>query len=122
MVENLQIFEITRTIFSSSERSEQLLVMECFLTCSWGFLIPNKLEQLQFKLEKNFGIQKSAGKVRKRFLRGSASCPPMIRSLAKPTLVKRGQKRPNEAMLWTKIITNFDPLKKVLQNRTDITY
>ena len=32
------------------------------------------------------------------------------------------QKRPNEAMLWTKIITNFDPLKKVLQNRTDITY
>ena len=35
------------------------------LTCSWKFLIPNKLEQLELKWEKNFGIQKSAGKVRK---------------------------------------------------------
>ena len=32
-----------------------------FLTCSWRFLISNKLEQL--KLEKNIGIQKHAGKV-----------------------------------------------------------
>ena len=30
-----------------------------FLTCSWRFLISNKLEQLEFKLEKH------AGKVRK---------------------------------------------------------
>ena len=27
-----------------------------FLTCSWRFIIPNKLEQLEFKLEKNTGI------------------------------------------------------------------
>ena len=36
-----------------------------FLTCSWRFLISNKLEQLGFKLEKNIGIRKHAGKVRK---------------------------------------------------------
>ena len=27
-----------------------------FLTCSWRFLISNKLEQLEFKLGKNIGI------------------------------------------------------------------
>ena len=27
-----------------------------FLTCSWRFLRSNKLEQLEFKLEKNIGI------------------------------------------------------------------
>ena len=27
-----------------------------FLTCSWRFLRPNKLDQLEFKLEKNIGI------------------------------------------------------------------
>ena len=27
-----------------------------FLTCSWRFLIPNKLEQLEFMLEKIIGI------------------------------------------------------------------
>jgi hypothetical protein len=27
-----------------------------FLTCSWRFLIPNNLEQLEFKLEKIIGI------------------------------------------------------------------
>ena len=27
-----------------------------FLTCSWRFLISNKSEQLEFKLEKNIGI------------------------------------------------------------------
>ena len=36
-----------------------------FLTCSWKFLGSNKLEQLEFELEKNIGIQKHAGKVRK---------------------------------------------------------
>ena len=36
-----------------------------FLTCSWRFLRSNKLEQLEFKLEKIIGIQKLAGKVRK---------------------------------------------------------
>ena len=34
----------------NSERSEQ------FLTCSWRFLISNKLEKFEFKLEKNIGI------------------------------------------------------------------
>ena len=29
---------------------------ECFLTCSWSFFISNKLEQLEFKLEKVLGI------------------------------------------------------------------
>ena len=44
---------LNRTIYSNSERSEQDLVTECFLTCSWKFLISNNLEQLEFKLEKN---------------------------------------------------------------------
>ena len=39
------------------KRSEQFLVTECFLTCSWRFLRSNKLEQLEFKLEKIIGIQ-----------------------------------------------------------------
>ena len=41
-----KIFEITATIYLNSERSEQVLVTECFLTCSWRFLIANRLEQL----------------------------------------------------------------------------
>ena len=38
-----------------------------FLTCSWRFLISNKLKQLEYKLEKIIGISKHAGKVRKSF-------------------------------------------------------
>ena len=53
------------TIYSNSEGSEQFLVTECFLTCSWRFLITNKLKQLECKLEKFIGILKHAGKVRK---------------------------------------------------------
>ena len=45
--------------------SEQFLVTECFLICSQRFLISNKLEQLEFKLKKTFGIQKHARKFRK---------------------------------------------------------
>ena len=41
-------FEITRTIYSNSERAEQFLVTECFFR--WSFLIFNKLEQLEFKM------------------------------------------------------------------------
>ena len=37
-----------------------------FLSCSWRLLISNELEQLEFKLEKNIGIQKHEGKVRNR--------------------------------------------------------
>jgi hypothetical protein len=47
---------MTRTIYSNSERSEQFLVIECFLTCFWMFLLSYKLEQLEFRLEKNLGI------------------------------------------------------------------
>ena len=36
-----------------------------FLTCCWRFLRYNIVEQLKLKSEKNIGIQKSAGKVRK---------------------------------------------------------
>ena len=39
-----------------------------FLACSWGFLRFDKLEQLEFELEKNIGIYKLAGKVRKLWL------------------------------------------------------
>ena len=52
-----KIFEIARTIYLNSEISEQFLVTECFfLTCSWRILRSNKLEQLEFKLEKIIGI------------------------------------------------------------------
>ena len=62
-------FEITRTIYSNSERSEQFLATECFFNfCPWKFIISNKLEQLEFKLEKIIGIVKHTGKVRKRIL------------------------------------------------------
>ena len=45
-----KIFEITRTIYSNSERSEQSsnLLLE--------FLIAKRLEQLDFKLEKIIGV------------------------------------------------------------------
>ena len=34
---------------------------ECFLTSTGRFLRSTKLEQLEFKLEKNIGIEKHAG-------------------------------------------------------------
>ena len=34
------------------------------MLCSWRFLTSNKLEQFKFKLERNIGIRKHAGKVR----------------------------------------------------------
>ena len=49
-------FEITRTIYSNSERSVQFLKQTDFLTCPWRFLKYNTLEQLEFKLEKTIGI------------------------------------------------------------------
>ena len=51
----LKHFEITRTIYLSSERSE---------TCFWRFLRSNIVEQ--FKLEKIIKIQKPSGKVKKK--------------------------------------------------------
>ena len=47
---------LNRTVYLNSERSEQFLVTECFLTCFWRFMISNKLEQLEFKLENIIGI------------------------------------------------------------------
>jgi len=57
--ENLQIFEITRTIYLNSERSEQFLKQNAFLTYSWRFMKTNKLKQLEFK-----NMQKNAVKFR----------------------------------------------------------
>ena len=50
------IFEITRTIYSNSERSEQFLLTEYVFNFSWGFLRSNKLEQFKFKSKKVIGI------------------------------------------------------------------
>ena len=47
-------FGITKTIYSNSERSEQYFVL--FLTSSWRFQRSDKVEQLDFELEKNIGI------------------------------------------------------------------
>ena len=52
------------TISSSSEKSEQFLVTEVFLTFSWRCQISNKLEQLEFKLEKNIGIRNMQEKLK----------------------------------------------------------
>ena len=49
-------FEITKAIYSNSERSEQFLVTECFFNLFLEVLRSNKLEQLAFKLEKIIGI------------------------------------------------------------------
>ena len=43
-------FEITRSIYSSSERSEEFLVTECFCNLFVKVSLSNELEQ--FKLEK----------------------------------------------------------------------
>ena len=48
-------FEITKTIYSNSERSEHFGKQNAFSTCSCRFLMSNKLEQVEFKLEKNIG-------------------------------------------------------------------
>ena len=39
-----------------------------FQTCSWRFLMSNKLEHLEFKLGKNNWDLENAGKVRKEFI------------------------------------------------------
>ena len=51
-----KFFEITRTIYCSSERLKNLWWRNAFLTCSWRFLVSNKLEQFRFKLEQIIGI------------------------------------------------------------------
>ena len=58
-------FEITRTIYSNSEKTPQFLKRNTFFTCFCRLLRSNTLEQLEFKLEKLIGISKPTGKVRK---------------------------------------------------------
>ena len=50
-----KFFEITRTIYSNSERSDQFLETDFFLTCSWRFLRSNELEQIEFEFWKFLG-------------------------------------------------------------------
>ena len=48
-------FEITRPIYSNSERSDQFLKQNAFLTFSWRFLRSNILEQLYaIEIGKNY--------------------------------------------------------------------
>ena len=54
-----------RSIYSNSERSDQFLKQNAFLTCSWRFLRYDILELLKFKYEDNYWDLKSTGKVRK---------------------------------------------------------
>ena len=63
--EFFKIFEITRTIYSNSERSKQFLVTECCLTCSGRFFMSDELEQLEFKLEKILGFGNMQEKLEK---------------------------------------------------------
>ena len=56
--------KITKTICSKSERSEQFLKQNAFLTYSWRFFRTDKLEEFKFKLEKIIGVKKHVGKVR----------------------------------------------------------
>ena len=59
-VKNLRSLEqFIRTV------KDHFLKQNALLTCSWRFLRSNILQQLEFRLEKNIGIYKSAGKVRK---------------------------------------------------------
>ena len=46
------MFEITRTIYSDSERSEKFLVTECFLTCSWRFPRFNRYRTIRIEIGK----------------------------------------------------------------------
>ena len=70
---DLKNFEITRTICSKNKMSEQFLVTKCFFKLFLEVLRSNKLEQLKFKLEKNIGIYKHAGKVRKKLFQAQKS-------------------------------------------------
>ena len=57
----LKTFEITKTIYPNSKKSEQFLKQNAFLTSSWRFFRSNTLE----KSVKMIGIYKHTGKVRK---------------------------------------------------------
>ena len=61
-----QNWNITRTIYSNSERSVQFLKQNDSLTCFWRFRRSNTLvEQLELKFEKINGNYKFTGEVKK---------------------------------------------------------
>ena len=83
--EKLLKFEAESQEFANFFRSLQQFVQKvkgqnnfwqqnAFLTCSCWFLTSDKLEQLEFKLKNNIGIQKHAGKDRKNKF-GFFNCP-----------------------------------------------
>ena len=51
--------------FSMSKSSKSFYKQNAFLTCSWRFLRSNKLEQLEFKLEKILGFRNMQEKLEK---------------------------------------------------------
>ena len=57
------------------KRSEKILVTECFLTCFRRFLISNKLEELEFKLEKKIlGFRNMQEKLEKKMTSSTKVC------------------------------------------------
>ena len=54
--ENLQNFGDHLNNLLKQWKVRTISLKECFLTWSWRFPIPNRLEQLEFKLEKIIGI------------------------------------------------------------------
>ena len=52
----VKIFEITGTIYSNSERSEQFLVTECFFNLFLEVSHIKLVEQIVFKFKKHIGI------------------------------------------------------------------
>jgi hypothetical protein len=58
VAESRKFAKILRSLeqFIQTLKVEQFLVTECFLTSSWRFLRSNRLQQLEFKLEKIIGI------------------------------------------------------------------
>ena len=59
MVEGREFSKILRSlekIIQTVKGQNNFLLQNAILTCSWRFLLSNKLEQLDFKLEKNIGI------------------------------------------------------------------
>ena len=56
-----------RIIHLNIDRSHKFLKQSAFSTCSWRFLRSNSLEQFKFKSKKIIGVQKSTGKVRKKY-------------------------------------------------------
>ena len=68
-VQNLHIFEITRSIFLNSERSEQLLKQNTFLTCYWRFLEIEYIWTIKIPIGANDrGVEKYRNKIKTRLI------------------------------------------------------